>query len=149
MESMVHKFKIFLIIMLFFAALPVNLLQAADLTSKTGITKVAYNHTKILRIPTDAATVILNKENIVSIKMETPRLFMLRALSMGETGLKILDSNYNEILNTTIVVAPEEGRHVNIATPKENEIGFNDITMNCGSGRCVEIVIQPEEASAE
>lgn len=146
---MVHKFKCLVIIMLFFIALPVNLCIAEDLTSQDSITKVAYNHTKILRLPADAATVVLNKANIVSIKMETPRLFMLRALDMGETGLKILDKDYNEILSTTVVVSPEDSRHVNVTRPAENASGFDEVTLNCGSGKCVEVTVEPEEAILE
>ncbi|MCP4393031.1 MAG: hypothetical protein GY804_02000 [Alphaproteobacteria bacterium] len=139
-----HKFKFFISIMLFLTVFPVDLSMAKDLTTQNSITKVAYNHTKLLRLSQEAATVILNKENIVSIKMETPKLFMLRALSMGETGLKVLDSNYNEIFSTTIVVAPEEGRHVNISRSTDNA-GFMETTLSCGSERCVEVVIKPEE----
>jgi hypothetical protein len=107
--------------------------------------KAVYDKAQILRLPEDAAHIVVGNPAILDVTVETPRLLFLFGKKQGETSITILDAGRREILSRPVVVTAEDERHVTVHTSAKNGTGTVETIYSC-SGRCAK-VLAPDPAA--
>ncbi len=90
-----------------FASGPVRAEQNAPLS-------VAVDKARILRLDHDASLVMVANPDIADVSVESPRLLFILGRAPGETNLYVLNGRGREILNTALVVVPNDEREVTV-----------------------------------
>ncbi len=75
---------------------------------------VTVDKAHILRLDHDASLVMVADPDIADVTVQSPRLLFILGRAPGETNLYVLDGKGREILNTALVVVPNNEREVTI-----------------------------------
>ncbi len=75
---------------------------------------VTVDKAHILRLDRDASLVMVANPDIADVSVESPRLLFILGRAPGETNLYVLNSKGREILNTALIVVPNNEREVTI-----------------------------------
>lgn len=106
---------------------------------------IAINKAELLRLPRDAAIVLVADPNVVDVAIESPRLVFLFGKLPGETNIFVLDKKGEAIIQTDIVVLPTARSHVTV------DRGVVEATYSC-TPRCAAIptptAVNPDQAAA-
>lgn len=96
---------------------------------------VEINHAVLLRLDSDADIVHIANPAIADVALESPRLIFVVGLTVGQTGLHILDRDGNEMLGGSVLVTASQS----------NEVTLNrstaEITYAC-SPDCSEVSVE-------
>lgn len=76
--------------------------------------RVGVDKASILRLDTDAATIMIANPAIADVAVENSRLIFVLGRTTGETNLFILDNRGREIMTAAIVVVPNLDRQVTV-----------------------------------
>lgn len=76
--------------------------------------RVTVDKYELVRLNTDIATVLIANPIIADVVVEKSRLLFLIGRSPGETMLVLLDEAGREIMNTAVVVVPNNEREVTV-----------------------------------
>jgi hypothetical protein len=116
-----RRSALWLATLLLFAALfgPALPVQAAELLTVT-IDKI-----RVLRLKSDASTVVVARPEIVNVVLESPRLVFVYGLSPGETSLHVFDNEEKEVYTADLVVAAKTARQVSVHR------GVAETTLSC------------------
>lgn len=101
---------------------------------------VTLNKARALSLPADARHVVVGNPAIADVTVETPRLLFLFGKVAGETSLVVLDGARRPILDVSLIVSPEDDRHVSVHGPGAGaQSGSVETNYSCGS-RCVRVL---------
>lgn len=106
-----------------------------------------YDKAQILRLPQDAAHIVVGNPSVLDVTVETPRMLFLFGKKPGETNLTILDANRKEILSRPVVVTAEDDRHVTVHASSKNGTGSVETIYSC-AGRCAKVMAPDPAAMA-
>ncbi len=96
---------------------------------------VEINHAVLLHLDKDADIVHIANPNIADVALESPRLIFVVGLSLGQTGVYVLDRDGNEMLSGSILVTASQSAEV---TVNRNSSEF---TYSC-TPRCSEVSVE-------
>ena len=110
--------------------LAICLVGATTTAADAETIRVEVNRAEIIRLDTDAQIVHVANPAIADVVVESPRLLFVLGRAPGQTGLFILDSSGNEVMNADLLVTPNNNHEV---TVNRNAV---ELTYSC-SPRCV------------
>lgn len=115
------------------AALVLGFVAAPDARAENLVVEV--DHALLLHLDKDADIVHIANPEIADVALESPRLIFVVGLSVGQTGVHILDRDGNEMIAGSILVTASES----------NEITVNrnaaEATYSC-TPRCSEVSVE-------
>ncbi len=101
---------------------------------------VTVDKAHVLRLDSDASLVMVANPDIADVTIESPRLLFVLGRAAGETNLYVLDGGGREILNTALVVVPNDEREVTINR------NLKEGTLSCDP-RCVRVPTPRQDAN--
>jgi Flp pilus assembly secretin CpaC len=99
--------------------------------------KVIWRKAQFLPVPGEPASIIIGDPGITDVSLEGNGKIIIFGKVPGETSLTVLASNGDVLLDTAVVVTPQDERHVSVISPSAT--AYTERTWNC-SGRCVQVV---------
>jgi hypothetical protein len=102
------------------------LLLTPALTARAAeLLTVTIDKIRVLRLKSDASTVVVARPEIVNVVLESPRLVFVYGLTPGETSLHIFDNEEKEVYTADLVVAAKTARQVSVHR------GVAETTLSC------------------
>lgn len=96
---------------------------------------------EVVRLPRDAANIVIGNPELFDITVEDPRLLLVFGRAEGQSNLVILDQNGGEILASKIVVRLDPEGHVHVLVPATGESGVTETVYQCIEGRCSQLMV--------
>ena len=96
------------------------------------VINVVVNTVHVLHLQRDANVVMVATPAIANVSVESPRLIFIFGIEPGETNLYVLDSGGNVIIESALVVTPDDDRHVTVNRPDDES------TLSCAP-RCAAV----------
>ena len=96
---------------------------------------VEINHAVLLRLDKDADIVHIANPDIADVALESPRLIFVVGLSLGQTGVYVLDKDGNEMLTGSILVTANESAEITVNR------NTSEFTFSC-TLRCSEVSVE-------
>ena len=92
----------------------------------------------ILKLPKDAANIIIGNPSFFEVTLEDPRTLILFGKSPGQTNMIIWDAQRHDILNTMVVVLPDRGETtLKVYSSARGASGAMEPPYACANGACV------------
>ena len=104
------------------------------------VINVVVNTVHVLHLQRDANVVMVATPAIANVSVESPRLIFIFGIEPGETNLYVLDSGGNVIIESALVVTPDDDRHVTVNRPDDES------TLSCAP-RCAAVGTQVGSSS--
>lgn len=98
--------------------------------------RVELDKAVLLRLEKDADVVFVANPSVADVTVESPRMLFVLGLAPGETSLRILDADGQDVIATTIVVVPVEERTVTVN--RNTPTGGKELTYSCDP-RCTQV----------
>lgn len=99
--------------------------------------KVIWRKAQFLPVPGEPASIIIGDPGVTDVSIEGDGKIIIFGKVPGETSLTVLAANGEVLLDTAVVVTPQDERHVSVISPSAT--AYTERTWNC-SGRCVQVV---------
>lgn len=101
---------------------------------------VQINHAVLLHLDKDADIVHIANPEIADVVLESPRLIFVVGLSLGQTGVYVLDRDGNEMLAGSILVSANDSAEVTVNR------NASEFTYSC-TPRCSEVSVEGGESA--
>jgi len=76
---------------------------------------LTLNKSKIIRLKSDAASVIVSNPSHISVMLDTPRVVVIVARAPGATSFTILDNSGDAILEQEVIVTSREEGYIRLS----------------------------------
>ena len=87
-------------------------LGSATTFAKDDILSITLDSAELIQIDTEITVVQVGNPEIANVSVNTPQSIFVSGLTIGETGLLLLDGTGEIVLDLNVVVVPKNERHV-------------------------------------
>jgi len=89
-------------------------LGSATTFAKDDILSITLDSAELIQIDTEITVVQVGNPEIANVSVNTPQSIFVSGLTIGETGLLLLDGAGEIVLDLNVVVVPKNERHVTV-----------------------------------
>lgn len=82
--------------------------------AKDDILSITLDSAELIQIDTEITVVQVGNPEIANVSVNTPQSIFVSGLTIGETGLLLLDGAGEIVLDLNVVVVPKNERHVTV-----------------------------------